>query len=297
MGGGSSSKIKSDLKERSAATAVTKSKAGTFTPCFPAGMTAIGAVVAFGGMGLGDGMAAVGALPSLGQGQVVAAMGAAVAGKEAKDVPFIGSLATLMLDALNGGYPLPISTEKEEEAPADDGGGSDAGGGTGGKEKVAYGDHFTKKDGKKALKPNVEYDDGNGHIYTTDDKGRIESVRGSLELKKGDRNEYAQRTVGGEDRHDGKDGGGKDDGGHLIGTQFNGSGEIDNLVPQDSKINRSGGQWFKMETVWKDALKSDPKKTVVVDIKPKYKGDSTRPIGIEVVYWINGEKTKVLVPN
>lgn len=32
-----------------------------------------------------------------------------------------------------------------------------------------------------------------------------------------------------------------DDGGYLIGTQFHGSGDIDNLVAQNKQINRSGG--------------------------------------------------------
>ncbi|WP_420873344.1 DNA/RNA non-specific endonuclease, partial [Paenibacillus silvae] len=31
-----------------------------------------------------------------------------------------------------------------------------------------------------------------------------------------------------------------DDGGHLIGAQFKGPKDIDNLVPQNSQINRSG---------------------------------------------------------
>lgn len=32
-----------------------------------------------------------------------------------------------------------------------------------------------------------------------------------------------------------------DDGGHLIGAQFKGPKDIDNLVPRNSQINRSGG--------------------------------------------------------
>ncbi len=38
-----------------------------------------------------------------------------------------------------------------------------------------------------------------------------------------------------------------DDGGHLIGTQFHGSGDIDNLIAQNKQINRSGGEWYNME--------------------------------------------------
>lgn len=39
-----------------------------------------------------------------------------------------------------------------------------------------------------------------------------------------------------------------DDGGHLIGSQFHGPGDIDNLVAQNSQINRSGGEWYN---IWK----------------------------------------------
>lgn len=34
-----------------------------------------------------------------------------------------------------------------------------------------------------------------------------------------------------------------DDGGHLIASIFNGSGNLDNLVPMDSNLNR--GAWKK----------------------------------------------------
>jgi predicted ribonuclease toxin of YeeF-YezG toxin-antitoxin module len=99
--------------------------------------------------------------------------------------------------------------------------------------KVVNGDQFTKIDGKKVLKPNVEYATIEGHTYTTDDKGRIVSVDAKLELGNGERNPYAQRTVGGEDRLP------TDNGGHLIANIFKGSGEIDNLVPMDATLNKS----------------------------------------------------------
>ncbi|WP_371261400.1 DNA/RNA non-specific endonuclease [Bacillus sp. OV322] len=56
-------------------------------------------------------------------------------------------------------------------------------------------------------------------------------------MKKADRNKYPQANVGDKDRLP------DDDGGHLIGTQFNGPGDIDNLVPKNSQINRRGGVW------------------------------------------------------
>jgi len=103
------------------------------------------------------------------------------------------------------------------------------------------------------------------------------------------RNPYAQRTVGGADRMP------TDDGGHLIGKKFNGSGQIDNLAPQNSGINRSGGEWYKMEQNWAGALKEDS--SVKVDISPNYSGGSIRLDNFKVNYWIDGEKFTKLINN
>lgn len=46
----------------------------------------------------------------------------------------------------------------------------------------------------------------------------------------------------------------RDDGGHLIGSQFKGSGGIDNLVPMNSQINEAGGSWHELEKEWAEAL-------------------------------------------
>ena len=155
--------------------------------------------------------------------------------------------------------------------------------------RVEYGERFTKVNGKKALKPNIEYIDANNYKYVTDDKGRIVSVQGVLIKQKGKRNLYAQRTVGGADRKD------YDDGGHLIGTQFNGSGNIDNLVPQNQFINRSNGQWYNMEKKWAEALDKD--KRVEVDIKVIYNSSSVRPDSFKVTYFINGKRHLEIIPN
>ncbi|WP_245590302.1 DNA/RNA non-specific endonuclease [Cohnella panacarvi] len=149
--------------------------------------------------------------------------------------------------------------------------------------KVNYGDHFTKQGRKKALKPNVEYKSPDGYTYRTDSHGRIVECEGDLVLGSAERNEYAQRTVGGKDRLP------DDDGGHLIGAQFQGLKDIDNLVPQNSQINRSGGEWFNMETEWANALKETPPKRVTVKIDPVYLGDSMRPDIFRITYEIEGE--------
>jgi hypothetical protein len=153
--------------------------------------------------------------------------------------------------------------------------------------KVEYGDQYTKVNGKKSLKSNVKYTTTEGYKYVTDDNGRISSVEANLELGKADRNKYAQKTVGGEDRLP------KDDGGHLIASIFKGSGELDNLVPMNSTLNRS--EYKILENTWKNALKEG--KEVAIKVKPIYEKDSMRPAQFRVDYSINGEKYKAELPN
>ncbi|GAF65112.1 hypothetical protein BTS2_2010 [Bacillus sp. TS-2] len=122
------------------------------------------------------------------------------------------------------------------------------------------------------------------YVYTTDNLGRIISVDASdLVLKKANRNKYAQANVGGKNRIP------DDDGGHLIGAQFNGPPDIDILVPQNSQINRRGGAWYEMETEWAKALKEVPPKKVSVKIEPIYSNNSMRPDSFMVEYEIKGQ--------
>ncbi|MFJ9291665.1 T7SS effector LXG polymorphic toxin [Bacillus halotolerans] len=149
---------------------------------------------------------------------------------------------------------------------------------------VKYGEHYAKWSRKKVLKPNVEYKTKEGYTYNTDNYGRITKVEADLQLGEAKRNQYAQSNAGKpQDRLS------DDDGGHLIGSQFRGSGELDNLVAQNSQINRSGGEWYKMETEWAAALKEEPPRKVSVRIRPKYLGDSLRPDSFEVIYRIEGK--------
>ena len=99
-------------------------------------------------------------------------------------------------------------------------------------------------------------------------------------MQKGTRNQYSQKTVGGTDRLN------IDDGGHLFGTQFNGSGEIDNLLPQNKYVNRSGGEWYNMEKKWAKALEEGKKVEVKIDIV--YNNNSIRPSDYLVSYKIDG---------
>nr|WP_261785738.1 DNA/RNA non-specific endonuclease [Macrococcus canis] len=124
-----------------------------------------------------------------------------------------------------------------------------------------------------------------GYLYRTDEFGRIKHVETTeLVLKKAKRKTYMQRVVGREFRK--KD----DDGGHLIASQFGGSGDLDNLVPMNSEINRAGGKWFNMEKTWADALKETPPKKVQIKIEPIVSGDSLRPDEFNVYYTIGDEK-------
>lgn len=159
--------------------------------------------------------------------------------------------------------------------------------GTGESTKVNYGDHFTKVDGRNGLKPDVEYTTNEGYHYKTDSNGRISSAEANLQLGKADRNQYAQRKVGGDDRLP------SDDGGHLIASIFKGSGEIDNLVPMNATLNRS--EYKALENIWKKALEEG--KAVQVKIFPIYKNGSTRPSKFEVEYIIDGKKYEVQLTN
>ncbi|MEH7230554.1 DNA/RNA non-specific endonuclease, partial [Bacillus safensis] len=150
---------------------------------------------------------------------------------------------------------------------------------------VSYGDHYVKWNRKKVLKPNVVYTTKQGYTYTTDHYGRIVKVEAS-DLKYGEvkRNQYAQSNSGKPDRLL------DDDGGHLIASIFKGSGDIDNLLPMNSQINRSGGKWYQMEQEWLSALKEVPPEKVSVYIEAVYHSDSLRPSAFEVKYKI-GEST------
>ncbi len=119
------------------------------------------------------------------------------------------------------------------------------------------------------------------------------SVLVASDLKYGEvkRNQYAQSNSGKPNRLL------DDDGGHLIASIFKGSRDIDNLVPMNSQINRSGGKWYEMEQKWRKALASDPPKRVEVIIEPKYLNDSIRPSEFGVFYSIEGKEKYLIIEN
>lgn len=126
------------------------------------------------------------------------------------------------------------------------------------------------------MKPDSTYE-RNGYVYATDERGRICQVEGTLALKPGERSTL-QTEIG----HTGLE---DDEGGHLIGTRFDGPTDAFNLVPQNANLNR--GEWKAMENSWADALENGS--DVKVTIMPIYTDDSPRPSEFEVVTELDGE--------
>ena len=84
------------------------------------------------------------------------------------------------------------------------------------------------------------------------------SAWGSLELTdEGVRNAEAQRLAGGEFRES------TDDGGHLIGTRFGGSPELENIDAQNRNLNRGG--YKTEENSWAASLEDGNQVFVNVD--------------------------------
>lgn len=137
------------------------------------------------------------------------------------------------------------------------------------------------------LKPNHCYKVG-GHLYETDELGRVKRVSGKLDLNTRDRNTYQQGKSAKEAGI--KEGLSDDDGGHLVASIFDGPGEQINYAPMNSNLNR--GAWKCMENEWAAALKAKPPKEVEVDIRPVYKGDSKRPDSFIAKYTIDGKPYK-----
>ena len=150
---------------------------------------------------------------------------------------------------------------------------------------------------KGRLLPNHTYEI-NGYTYKTDAQGRVVSVEGQVQQKYRDsdgnmlnnRNSAAQREVGiGDGRRSG------DQGGHLIGDQFDGTGGKENLVPMDGVTNGGGGKWGRMEADWAKAV--DRGDTVHVKIDAIYSDDTMRPSGFNVTQTINGKESDRFISN
>ena len=131
----------------------------------------------------------------------------------------------------------------------------------------------------------------NGYEYETDNQGRTIVASGKLsinELGQGNRNMTdSKEVIGKGDEQE------QDDRGHLIGHQFNGSDRMENLVPQDWRINRRSFRELE------DSLAGQVKTghDVSVSVIPFYGNDTRRPAGIFYFYNIDGVSNIVLFPN
>lgn len=141
------------------------------------------------------------------------------------------------------------------------------------------------------LQPNTEYEI-NGYKYKTDEQGRIISAEGTLRMKDREGRLPIKDSIEDIGKGDQKDG---DDRGHLIGDQFDGSNGLENMVPQDAKINRNDFKNFENELA--KEVKPPNNKEVYVTIEPIYEGDSNRPVAIVATYKIDGDENVRVFPN
>lgn len=130
-----------------------------------------------------------------------------------------------------------------------------------------------------------EYQNDLQYKYGLDELGRPIEASGLLSHESSERSSKAQLESGGIDRLE------TDDGGHLIGVRFGGSGDAENIVPMDRHINRS--VFKSLENKWADAL--DDGKKVTVDIQPYYSDNGERPSAIMAEYVI-GDQCDDTVP-
>ncbi|MBP5365246.1 MAG: DNA/RNA non-specific endonuclease [Bacteroidales bacterium] len=130
-----------------------------------------------------------------------------------------------------------------------------------------------------------------GIEYYTDALGRVEHTKVDLgkHIDKIDKRavETADTRLGNQQTRavDIKDGDkGADQGGHIVAARFFGPGEQINLYPQSATLNQ--GAWKVMEDEWAKSLKDGKK--VEIEIKAIFDGESKRPDGFQVDFWIDG---------
>ena len=129
----------------------------------------------------------------------------------------------------------------------------------------------------------------NGYQYEIDGANRTRRVSGNLTTNTAQtRSQAAQRTAGVPDRLQ------SDHGGHYVARRFNGPTNDFNHFAQDANFNRSA--YAALENQWAAELRSG--RTVWVDIRPAYVGNSRRPFEITVVYRVNGgPRRRQVFPN
>jgi hypothetical protein len=74
---------------------------------------------------------------------------------------------------------------------------------------------------------------------------------------------------------------------------FGGSGNLDNLVSMNNKVNLS--QYRRVENRWATLLKADKKVRVQIDLN--YEGGSKRPSSFDIQYWVEADLIKINIKN
>lgn len=139
------------------------------------------------------------------------------------------------------------------------------------------------------LLPDTEYTI-NGYEYKTDSEGRIVSVEGTLHMKDHEGRLKIKDSLEDIGKGDEKD---TDNRGHLIGDQFGGSNGLENMIPQDAKINQNEFKNFEGQL----AAEVKSGKEVKVNIETVYENNSHRPDALVVSYSIDGEESMCIFPN
>lgn len=122
----------------------------------------------------------------------------------------------------------------------------------------------------------------NGNTYETDGSGRIKAADAKPTLSpENERDNAAQREVGGKDRREG------DQGGHIVSRDLGGDGGEGNLVAMDSRINQS--DYKRMENDIKRDIAEGKQVTAHTEIS--YSGDSERPDIIKTTKTADGKDT------
>ena len=122
-----------------------------------------------------------------------------------------------------------------------------------------------------------------GFKFKTDRLGRTVSAEGEIKIteNKEKRDMPPMEDVGkGYQRED-------DDRGHLIAHMFGGPDTLENLVPQNSHLNRSDYNLY--ENKLKKAVESGSQ--VYLKVEPRYERESMRPTELRMISTIDGEKT------
>lgn len=100
--------------------------------------------------------------------------------------------------------------------------------------------------------------------YTYFDDGFGSKIAyGVLEFSDADRNLYAQKNAGGDERRGKHEEWGPDDGGHLIASRFGGSSNPENLIAMNRNVNRS--VYKKIENDWASHLNNNEKVFVNIE--------------------------------